>query len=91
MARLFRQVGGRHDHGYEDSTYEVLAIERGPRDPWPVWRIQVRNQAGERWHRTGWDPRWDRVVSTSVKIPEWYCDPPCNRPYYGRTPGVVPP
>ncbi|MEU7855222.1 hypothetical protein [Nonomuraea sp. NPDC049141] len=67
-----RQVGGRYDHGYEDSTYDVLAIERGPRDTWPIWRIQVRDQAGERWHCTAWDPRWDRVVSTAVKIPEWW-------------------
>ncbi|MGN9845888.1 hypothetical protein ACTMTI_47995 [Nonomuraea sp. H19] len=58
-----RKVGGRYDHGYEDSAYEVLAIERGPRDSWPVWRIKVRDQAGEHWHRTGWDPRRDRVVS----------------------------
>ncbi|MFI7131558.1 hypothetical protein ACIBQ1_38190 [Nonomuraea sp. NPDC050153] len=65
-----RQVGQRYDHGYEDSTYEVLAIERGPRATWPVWRIKVRDQAGERWHCTGWDPRWDRVVATTAPAPE---------------------
>ncbi|MFI7352131.1 hypothetical protein ACIBSR_38495 [Streptomyces sp. NPDC049936] len=59
-----RRVGGRYDHGYADSEYEVLAIDRGPRESWPSWQITVRGKDGEvREHCTGWDPRRDRVVA----------------------------
>ncbi|MFE7808515.1 hypothetical protein ACFU51_28360 [Streptomyces sp. NPDC057430] len=59
-----RRVGGRYDHGYADSEYEVLAIDRGPREGWPSWQITVRGRDGEkREHCTGWDSRRDRVVA----------------------------
>ncbi|MEU1312628.1 NUDIX domain-containing protein [Streptomyces cinnamoneus] len=62
-----RVVGGRYSHGDAASTYEVLAIERGPRPlgVWPVWDITVRfEQDGrETTHCTGWDARRDTVVA----------------------------
>ncbi|MGC9478814.1 NUDIX domain-containing protein [Streptomyces sp. WG4] len=62
-----RLVGGRYSHGDAASTYEVLAIERGPRPlgTWPVWDITVRyDQDGrETTHCTGWDARRDTVVA----------------------------
>ncbi|MFJ2406631.1 hypothetical protein ACIOUE_35630 [Streptomyces xanthochromogenes] len=59
-----RRVGGRYDHGYPDSGYEVLAIDRGPRTGWPSWQITVRGRDGEvREHCTSWDPGRDRVVA----------------------------
>ncbi|MGW1037590.1 NUDIX domain-containing protein [Streptomyces antibioticus] len=62
-----RVVGGRYNHGDAASTYEVLAIERGPRPlgVWPVWDITVRfEQDGrETTHCTGWDARRDTVVA----------------------------
>jgi hypothetical protein len=62
-----RVVGGRYNHGDATSTYEVLAIERGPRPlgVWPVWDITVRfEQDGrETTHCTGWDARRDTVVA----------------------------
>ncbi|MGW1043696.1 RapZ C-terminal domain-containing protein [Streptomyces sp. NPDC002547] len=59
-----RRVGGRYDHGYADSEYEVLAIDRGPRKSWPSWQITVRGADGQvREHCTGWDPRRDRIVA----------------------------
>ncbi|MDX3763087.1 hypothetical protein ACFY1B_40185 [Streptomyces mirabilis] len=52
-----RRIGGRYDHGYADSEYEVLAIDRGPREGWPSWQVSVRGRDGEvREHCTGWDP-----------------------------------
>lgn len=62
-----RLVGGRYSHGDAASTYEVLAIEPGPRPlgTWPVWDITVRyDQDGrETTHCTGWDARRDTVVA----------------------------
>ncbi|MEU9796887.1 P-loop ATPase [Streptomyces sparsogenes] len=60
-----RRVGGRYDHGYAGSAYEVLAIDRGPREQWPTWQITVRyDEDGEvRSHCTGWDSRQDRIVA----------------------------
>ncbi|THA65403.1 NUDIX hydrolase [Streptomyces sp. A0642] len=62
-----RVVGGRYNHGHAGSTYEVLAIERGPRPlgTWPVWDISVRydEDGRERTHCTGWDARRDTVVT----------------------------
>ncbi|MCZ0984068.1 hypothetical protein O1L60_45720 [Streptomyces diastatochromogenes] len=59
-----RRVGGRYDHGYTGSEYEVLALDRGPRASWPSWRITVRGSDGQvREHCTGWDARQDRVVA----------------------------
>ncbi|MCX4429594.1 hypothetical protein [Streptomyces mirabilis] len=51
------RIGGRYDHGYADSEYEVLAIDRGPHEGWPSWQISVRSRDGEvREHCTGWAP-----------------------------------
>ncbi|TLQ39006.1 zinc ribbon domain-containing protein [Streptomyces marianii] len=59
-----RRVGGRYDHGYADSQYEVLDIDRGPRATWPSWQITVRDTDGEtRKHCTSWDPRRDRAIA----------------------------
>ncbi|MCQ8194644.1 RapZ C-terminal domain-containing protein [Streptomyces rugosispiralis] len=59
-----RRVGGRYDHGYADSEYEVLAIDRGPRESWPSWQITVRGRDGQvREHCSGWDSRKDRIVA----------------------------
>jgi hypothetical protein len=62
-----RRVGGRYDHGYDGSAYEVLAIDPGPRPlgTWPVWQITVRFDKDDRTteHCTGWDARCDRVVA----------------------------
>ncbi|MFJ8855183.1 hypothetical protein [Streptomyces sp. NPDC102437] len=59
-----RRVGGRYDHGYADSEYEVTAIDRGPRESWPSWQITVRGADGQvREHCTGWDSRRDRIVA----------------------------
>lgn len=62
-----RRVGGHYDHGYADSAYEVLAVDRGPRPlgSWPSWQITVRftKDGRIREHCTGWDPRTDRVVA----------------------------
>ncbi|MER5312330.1 hypothetical protein ABT034_31640 [Streptomyces sp. NPDC002773] len=59
-----RRVGGRYDHGYSGSEYEVLAIDRGPRESWPSWQITVRGADGQvREHCTGWDSRRDRIVA----------------------------
>lgn len=60
-----RAVGGRYDHGDDDSAYEVLAIDRGPRTQWPSWQITVRYQhdGRETTHCTGWDPARDRTVA----------------------------
>ncbi|MFG2364102.1 hypothetical protein ACGFY3_21000 [Streptomyces mirabilis] len=58
------RIGGRYDHGYADSQYEVLAIDRSPREGWPSWQVSVRGRDGEvREHCTGWDPRKDRVIA----------------------------
>ncbi|WP_327332943.1 NUDIX domain-containing protein [Streptomyces anulatus] len=62
-----RVVGGRYRHSDAGGTYEVLAIERGPRPPgvWPVWDITVRfeRDSRENTHCTGWDARRDTVVA----------------------------
>ncbi|MGW6606040.1 RapZ C-terminal domain-containing protein [Streptomyces sp. NPDC055036] len=59
-----RRVGGRYDHGYADSEYEVLAIDRGPREGWPSWQITVRGKDGRvREHCTSWDSGRDRIVA----------------------------
>lgn len=62
-----RVVGGRYNHGDAASTYEVLAIEHGPRPlgTWPVWDITVRyvQDGRETTHCTGWDARRDIVVA----------------------------
>ncbi|MFB9464417.1 NUDIX domain-containing protein [Streptomyces cinereospinus] len=62
-----RFVGGRYHHGDATSTYEVLAIERGPRPlgTWPVWDITVRfeKDGRETTHCSGWDARRDTVVA----------------------------
>ncbi|MET9206788.1 NUDIX hydrolase [Streptomyces bacillaris] len=72
-----RVVGGRYTHGDAASTYEVLAIERGPRPlgTWPVWDITVRfdRDGREKTHCTGWDARRDTVVAQppAVDGDEW--------------------
>ncbi|MDF3144165.1 MULTISPECIES: hypothetical protein [unclassified Streptomyces] len=60
-----RKVGGRYDHGYQGSAYEVLAIDRGPRPSWPTWQITVRYDEDSRitTHCTAWDPAKDRVLA----------------------------
>ncbi|MFI5987128.1 hypothetical protein ACIBEA_40465 [Streptomyces sp. NPDC051555] len=59
-----RRIGGWYDHGDATSEYEVLAIDRGPREQWPTWQITVRGKDGQaREHCTGWDPRRDRIVA----------------------------
>ncbi|MET9183150.1 hypothetical protein ABZX88_33815 [Kitasatospora aureofaciens] len=59
-----RAVGGYYRSAYSDSVYEVLAIDPGPREGWPVWRITVRTlgEDATRWHCTAWDER-DQVVA----------------------------
>lgn len=58
------RIGGRYDHGHADREFEVLAIDRGPREGWPSWQVSVRGRDGEvREHCTGWDPRKDRVIA----------------------------
>jgi hypothetical protein len=58
-----RRVGGIYRTHYDD-VYEVLELDRGPREVWPLtWQITVRT-LGEnqiRRHCTPWDER-DRVV-----------------------------
>ncbi|MDD9383126.1 hypothetical protein M8Z33_42070 [Streptomyces sp. ZAF1911] len=60
-----RRVGGHYDHGSEDTAYEVITIEHGPRDTWPSWQITVRYAMDGRTvtHCTGWDPSRDRVIT----------------------------
>jgi hypothetical protein len=59
-----RRVRGRYDHGDADSEYEVLAIDRGPREQWPTWQVTVRGKDGwVRDHCTGWDSARDRVLA----------------------------
>ncbi|MFI9031108.1 hypothetical protein [Streptomyces sp. NPDC053560] len=59
-----RRVGGRYDHGYPASAYEVLAVERGPRAQWPTWQITVRDDRGQvREHCSGWNAGRDRVIA----------------------------
>jgi hypothetical protein len=60
-----RKVGGRYRSGYSGGEYTVLAIEPGPREGWPVWRITVLHDG---WdypvsHCTAWDPKRDRVLA----------------------------
>jgi hypothetical protein len=59
-----RQVGGIYRNGYSSDVYEVLAIEPGPRDTWPTWRIFVRTLGTDtvRQHCTGWEDR-DQVLA----------------------------
>ncbi|GAA2815080.1 hypothetical protein GCM10010441_44640 [Kitasatospora paracochleata] len=56
-----RCVGGIYRSGYSDSVYEVLAIDPGPREGWPTWRITVRTLGEDmtRWHCTAWDADHD--------------------------------
>ncbi|MFE7656324.1 zinc finger protein [Streptomyces bottropensis] len=72
-----RVVGGRYNHGHADSTYEVLAIERGPRPlgTGSVWDITVRyeDDGRERTHYTGWDPCRDTVVTPPPAAEEGSC------------------
>ncbi|MGW3200100.1 hypothetical protein ACWDBD_37150 [Streptomyces sp. NPDC001118] len=57
-----RVVGGRYDHGFDASAYEVIEIDRGPRTSGPTWQMTVRGRDGvERTHCTRWDARRDRV------------------------------
>ncbi|MEE1783046.1 hypothetical protein PUR71_08970 [Streptomyces sp. SP17BM10] len=59
-----RRVGGFYRSVYSDTVYEVLAIDPGPRESWPVWQITVRTlgESSSRWHCTAWDER-DQVVA----------------------------
>lgn len=60
-----RKVGGRYHSGYNGGGYTVLAIEPGPREGWPVWRITVRHDGWDYAvsHCTAWDPKRDRVLA----------------------------
>ncbi len=60
-----RRVGGRYRVGAHGDAYEVLDIDRGPRETWPSWQITVRWLADDRTvsHCTRWDNRRDTVVS----------------------------
>lgn len=60
-----RQVGGRYHCGYWAQDYTVVAIERGPREGWPVWQITVRDDGDgqTRSHCTAWEPKCDRVLA----------------------------
>ncbi|MFF2012363.1 hypothetical protein ACFVWY_25215 [Streptomyces sp. NPDC058195] len=64
-----RKGGGRYDHGHADSEYEVVNIDRGPREPSPSLlpslslsrQITMRGSNGQvREHCTGRDSRRDR-------------------------------
>ncbi|MFB9891539.1 hypothetical protein [Planobispora takensis] len=57
-----RMVGGRYYDGYWGTEDEVLDIDRGPHEGWLPWTITVRDEHGERWHCTAWDPQRDKVV-----------------------------
>lgn len=58
-----RKVGGRYRSRYSGKTYEVLAIEPGPRPTWPTWQITVRGEDGQiRSHCTAWEER-DQVIA----------------------------
>ena len=59
-----QQVGGRYHCGYWNQGYTVVAIERGPREGWPVWQITVLGDGEERTrsHCTAWEPKRDRVL-----------------------------
>jgi hypothetical protein len=62
-----RKVGGRYRSGYDGGEYEVVGIDPGPRDTWPIWEITVRRTEGRRSvevsHCTAWDPDRDEVLS----------------------------
>ncbi|MFF2549081.1 hypothetical protein ACFVUY_41870 [Kitasatospora sp. NPDC058063] len=61
-----RRVGGIYRGAYAgDTPYEVLAIDPGPREGWPIWQITVRTVGEDqvRPHCTAWDHERDVVVA----------------------------
>ncbi|MFB6840259.1 hypothetical protein [Streptomyces sp. NPDC056361] len=70
-----RRVGGRYRVGVNGEEYEVVEIDRGPRETWPSWQIVVRwqNDGRQTAHCTGWDDRRDSVVSLAAAGGEGSC------------------
>ncbi|MGW7788038.1 hypothetical protein [Streptomyces tricolor] len=79
-------------------AYEVLAIDRGPRQEWPVWQITVRydRDGQETTHCSGWNPARDRVLTipqtaTPRRVRTWRArTPPSRSSSTVRTSGTAP-
>jgi hypothetical protein len=59
-----RQEGGRYLNGLYNSEYEVLHIDRGPREDNPngKWCMYLRINGETYRSSTPWDPGRDRVI-----------------------------
>lgn len=59
-----RKVGGRYLGGYLGGEYTVTAIDPGPREGWPVWKITILRDGESEpiSHCTAWDEEHDKIL-----------------------------